>query len=230
MNPTVPAAPAVPTQSSRRGSVTDEAPTRVQEIFGVAMALFLARGYDATPLSAIAAKLGITKAGLYHHFASKEQLLFDLHLDMMKERLIPIIERAEAEPDPVLRLERYLREYAELMGSDPAIRLLIEESKRLTPEHYQAIRAVWRRGFGVMRRSIEELQRAGLCDPTIHPVYSAFAAIGMCSWTLYWFDPDRRDALPAVAGDFTRIFMRGIGRCEEQPSPAAKTAAPGEER
>jgi AcrR family transcriptional regulator len=195
----------------RRATPASQGPTRIEDIYRVAIALFLERGYDNTPLSLIARELGLTKAGLYHHFASKEQLLFDIHRDRMNESLLPIIERAENEPDPVARLDRYLREFAELMGSDPAIRLLVEESKRLSPEHLEAIREVWRRGYRVMRRSIEELQRSGRCDPSLNPLYAAFAAIGMCSWTLYWFDFDRQDALPGLAADFTRILLRGLG-------------------
>jgi AcrR family transcriptional regulator len=190
---------------------------RLEEIHRVAIALFLERGYDATPLSLIAHELGLTKAGLYHHFASKERLLFDIHRARMRDSLEPIIERAEGEADPAVRLDRYLREFSELMGSDPAVRLLIDESKRLTPEHLEAIQKVWRRGYRIMRRSIEELQAAGRCDPALHPAYAAFAAIGMCAWTLYWFDHERPQQIDAVAADFARIFLRGLG---VEPMPA----------
>jgi AcrR family transcriptional regulator len=192
--------------------VSSSAPsaTRIEEIYRVAIGLFLERGYDATPLSLIAKELGLTKAGLYHHFASKEQLLFAIHQDRMKERLLPIIERAEREDDPAERLNRYLRDFTELMGSDRTIRLLIDETKRLEPEHVEAIREVWRRGYRLMRRSIEELQSLGRCDPSLTPAHAAFAAIGMCTWTLYWFDPERQETLTAVADDFARIFLGGL--------------------
>jgi AcrR family transcriptional regulator len=205
------------------GSSPAPAPSRIDEIHRVAIALFLERGYDATPLSLIARQLGLTKAGLYHHFESKEQLLFDVHRQMMSERLVPIIERAEGEPDPRVRLDRYLREFAELMGSDPAIRLLIEESKRLTPEHLAEIEAVWRRGYRIMKRSIEELQATGQCPADLHAPYAAFAAIGMCSWLLYWFDPRRPGAIADVAADFARIFLHGV----LGPTSGGDAAPPG---
>jgi AcrR family transcriptional regulator len=201
------------------------APTRVDEIYRVAVTLFLERGYDATPLSLIAQELGLTKAGLYHHFASKEQLLFDIHRDRMRDSLEPIIERAESEPDPAVRLDRYLREFSAMMGSDPAIRLLIDESKRLSASHLEEIESVWRRGYRVMRRSIEELQAAGRCDPTLNATYAAFAAIGMCAWTLYWFDHERPRELSAVAADFATIFRRGLAT-DAAPGLFADRSAP----
>ncbi|HEY8523634.1 MAG TPA: helix-turn-helix domain-containing protein [Acidimicrobiales bacterium] len=46
-----------------------------QRILEVARELFTEQGYDATSLRQIAERLGFTKAALYYHFQSKEQLL-----------------------------------------------------------------------------------------------------------------------------------------------------------
>jgi AcrR family transcriptional regulator len=48
------------------------------EIKAVALELFAANGVDRTSLREIAERLGITKAALYYHFASKTELLTDL--------------------------------------------------------------------------------------------------------------------------------------------------------
>ena len=44
------------------------------------MDLFIAKGYDKTSLREIAEQLGFTKAAIYYHFASKEDILLALHL------------------------------------------------------------------------------------------------------------------------------------------------------
>jgi hypothetical protein len=41
--------------------------------------LILERGYDNTPMSVIAKTLGMTKAGIYHHIETKEDLLYAVH-------------------------------------------------------------------------------------------------------------------------------------------------------
>jgi len=51
-----------------------------QRILDVALALFTERGYDGTSLREIAEELGVTKAALYYHFESKEDILLALHL------------------------------------------------------------------------------------------------------------------------------------------------------
>src|SRR5262245_45095427 len=119
-----------------------------------AAALILERGYDNTPMSVIAKALGLTKAGVYHHFESKEDLLYLIHRRRIDLNLLPIIERAEREPDPETRLRAFIHDYALSMTRDPAARVLINESHRLSPERYEEIRSVWRRGYRLMRDTL----------------------------------------------------------------------------
>ena len=46
----------------------------------MALELFSDQGYDGTSLREIAERLGVTKAALYYHFASKEDILMALHM------------------------------------------------------------------------------------------------------------------------------------------------------
>jgi AcrR family transcriptional regulator len=51
-----------------------------ERILDVALELFNDRGYEKTSLREIADRLGVTKAALYYHFESKEDILLELHL------------------------------------------------------------------------------------------------------------------------------------------------------
>ncbi|MEQ8348034.1 MAG: TetR/AcrR family transcriptional regulator [Sneathiellaceae bacterium] len=183
---------------------------RRREIFEAAVGLFLERGYDNTPLSLVAERCGLSKAGLYHHVDSKEQLLFQLHHDALERLLLPILDRAAAEPDPLRRLRDFIAAYGALMGRDRSIRLLIDESKRLSPDHLAEIQAVWRRGYRLVRDTIVELQASGRGRSDLDPAFAAFAAIGMCSWTLYWFDGDRPERLAELGQSYADIFLDGL--------------------
>ena len=64
-----------------------------QRILDVALDLFTEQGYDGTSLRQIAEQLGVTKAALYYHFESKEDILMALHLrlhDFGKDALLRI--------------------------------------------------------------------------------------------------------------------------------------------
>jgi AcrR family transcriptional regulator len=55
-------------------------PDTRERILDVALDLFTEQGYDGTSLRQIAEQLGVTKAALYYHFESKEDILMALHL------------------------------------------------------------------------------------------------------------------------------------------------------
>jgi AcrR family transcriptional regulator len=57
-----------------------EATTTRERILDVALDLFIEKGFDKTSLREIAEQLGFTKAALYYHFASKDDILMGLHL------------------------------------------------------------------------------------------------------------------------------------------------------
>ena len=58
----------------------DPTPDTRQRILDVALDLFTEQGFDGTSLRQIAERLGVTKAALYYHFESKDDILMALHL------------------------------------------------------------------------------------------------------------------------------------------------------
>jgi AcrR family transcriptional regulator len=73
---------------NRIGAVTD-GPGARHHIQDVALELFIEHGYEKTSLREIAERLGVTKAALYYHFPTKEDILESLiedriaHLDAL---------------------------------------------------------------------------------------------------------------------------------------------------
>ncbi len=51
-----------------------------ERILDVALDLFTEQGFDGTSLREIAERLGVTKAALYYHFESKDDILLALHM------------------------------------------------------------------------------------------------------------------------------------------------------
>jgi len=55
-------------------------PNTKERILDIALELFTDQGYERTSLRQIADRLGYTKAAIYYHFASKDDILMTLHL------------------------------------------------------------------------------------------------------------------------------------------------------
>lgn len=94
--------------AERRGDTR----TKIQQ---VAMELFAEQGYDKTSLREIAERLGVTKAALYYHFKSKEEIVTSL-FDDFGAQVDEVIEWARArEIDDEVRAE-VLRRYAAVLA------------------------------------------------------------------------------------------------------------------
>jgi AcrR family transcriptional regulator len=68
-----------PTAGSGTPEVRQTGDTR-ERILDVALELFTTQGYDKTSLREIAERMEFSKAAIYYHFASKEDILMALHM------------------------------------------------------------------------------------------------------------------------------------------------------
>lgn len=183
---------------------------RVDELIQLSLKLFLERGYDNTPMSLISKEVGLTKAGIYHHFENKEHILYAVHKRSVERNLLPLIEKAEQISDPETRLRTYLYDLARQLTHEPTATVLLSEARRMSPEHFKEIRGVWRRSYGVIHDAIVELQKLGRCPKHLDPAFATFSALGSASWIVFWFDYSRPEGGEEVARTIVDIFMKGL--------------------
>ena len=67
-------------EAKRASDPPPEAGSTRECILDAALDLFIEKGFDGTSLREIAEKLGFTKAALYYHYASKDDILMALHM------------------------------------------------------------------------------------------------------------------------------------------------------
>jgi AcrR family transcriptional regulator len=125
-----PRAEAFPALTAVSGaSELHAAQDRRDQILVEAIRLFRIKGYDRTSLREIAAGLGLSKSGLYHHFPSKEALLASL-VDPLLDDLDALVADTAEIPAGASRepfLTRYLdtllrhRSVVSLIGRDPGV-------------------------------------------------------------------------------------------------------------
>jgi AcrR family transcriptional regulator len=182
---------------------------RKSEIHNKALDLFVKKGYDATSMSMIAKVLGMSKANLYYYCSSKEDLLYQIHLDDLRRRFIPILEKVERLPDPQDRLVFFLRSFALMCTSSPASQVLIHEIRNLHERHYYEITSIWRRAYKLVSDAIKELQELGK-GHKYRQSFLTFLGTGMVFWIPYWFDYRRQVNAEELAETLVQIFLKGF--------------------
>jgi AcrR family transcriptional regulator len=82
-----------------------------EKIRAVALELFAEQGYEKTSLREIAERLGVTKAALYYHFKSKEDIVASLFHDVQQE-IEKIIAWGDGQPRTLETRRELIRRYA----------------------------------------------------------------------------------------------------------------------
>jgi AcrR family transcriptional regulator len=89
--------------------VREDTRTRIQEI---ALRLFTEQGYEATSLREIAEELGVTKAALYYHFKTKDDIVASL-VDLRIAELEDLLAWARSRPKTLETRRELLERYAD---------------------------------------------------------------------------------------------------------------------
>jgi TetR/AcrR family transcriptional repressor of nem operon len=99
-------------------STAAEAASTGAQILDAAERLVQQRGFNGFSYADIATELGVTKAALHYHFASKAEL-GDALIQRYAERFFAALERASADhPDALDRLRAYAKLYADVFRDD----------------------------------------------------------------------------------------------------------------
>jgi AcrR family transcriptional regulator len=107
------------TRQQRRGD------TR-QRIQDVALGLFAEQGYEKTSLREIAERIDVTKAALYYHFKTKEEILVSIFEDLTRP-ILDLIEWGRQQPHTLETKQEIVRRYSDILaGAAPLFRFMQE--------------------------------------------------------------------------------------------------------
>jgi len=172
--------------------------------------LFRDRGFDATSVSDIARALGLTKAGLYHHFDSKEALLFEIMMFGLDKVRDEVILPVRAISDPEERLRQLITRHARITTrGQGAVAHLQDEIRALPPPSRKQVEHRMRVYFDLVRGTLDELHAAGrLAD--VDRTVATFSLIGMILWLPRWFRQDGRLTQDHVAENIANLALGGL--------------------
>jgi AcrR family transcriptional regulator len=194
-----------------RPSAKQRKPYDSDAILDVAVRVFRDRGYDGSTLDQVARAAGITKASIYYHVRSKEQLLargvgraLDSLFAVLKERpakngraaarLKYIIQRTiEITVDQLPEVALLLR----VRGNTSAERRVLERRRQF--DHLVA---------ALMRRA----QRQGDLRADLDPRLATRLLFGMLNSITEWYRPGGALDAPEIAAAVFRIAFAGLGR------------------
>src|SRR5258708_18714461 len=194
----------------RAATPAQQLETRRARMCRTAAQLFRDRGYDAASVSDVARALGMTKAGLYHHFESKEALLFEIMMYGLERVRDEVIVPVRTVRDPEERLRQLIVRHARIATrGHGAIAHLGDEIRALPAPSRRQVEQRMRIYFDLIRDTLTELKKAGRLRD-VDPTVAAFSLIGMILWLPRWFRVGGRLDQASVANDIASFALGGL--------------------
>jgi AcrR family transcriptional regulator len=196
--------------TDRAAAAQQQLQARRARMCRTAAQLFRDRGYDATSVSDVARALGMTKAGLYHHFESKEALLFEIMMYGLERVRDEVIVPVRTMRDPEVRLRQLIVRHARIATrGQGAIAHLGDEIRALPSSGRRQIERRMRIYFDLIRDTLVELKAAGRLRE-VDPTVATFGLLGMILWLPRWFRQGGRLDQEAVANEIANFALGGL--------------------
>jgi len=182
-----------------------------QEILRAAARLFQQQGYDATSMNDVAAALKLSKGGLYHHFQSKDEILYNIMshaMDITEDRVINAARRIEGAEE---RLRTLIRLHIEVVLSeeDREITVMLHENHPLPPALRRKINGRKKDYVHFVENLVADVQRQRHSTSQVTPRAAAFALVGMINWIYQWYRHDGSLTGNALVQQYTDMIFRG---------------------
>jgi len=189
-----------------------EAKHKLREICRAAARVFYEKGYDGASMQDIAAAVGLTKAGLYHHVGSKDRLLFEIMnygMDILDEM---VLQRVKDLDDPAEKLRQTITGHVDLIvrARDFELTVILHENRSLKGTLRRKIDTRKKEYIHFLEKLIAETQQRSGSEPLVTEHLAAFFLLGMINWLYQWYHPEG----PVNQADLSRLltdfFFRGL--------------------
>jgi len=192
-----------------RPSANDRKPYNSEAILDVAVRVFLDRGYDGASLDDVARAAGITKASIYYHVNSKEDLL-ERGVGRAFDALYAVLEEQGARAGGALDRLRYIvRRTIEItVAMLPEVALLLRVRGNTAAEQRIVER---RREFDhLVARFFARAQRTHELRRDIDPRLATRLLFGMLNSITEWYRPEGELGAHEIADTVFRLALEGL--------------------
>ena len=213
--------------SSRRRRIAPAPATRfdrrLAEILTHATEVFCEKSYEGASMRDLSRASGMSLAGLYYYFESKERLLFLIQRHTFSTIVQRLKGRLEGVSDQEERIRIFILNHLEyFLANQQAMKVLSHEADVLKNGFGSEVAAIKREYYRICVGLLEDLKRAqGLEFSTRIAVLSLF---GMMNWIYTWHNPRVDADAEHLAGEMGDIFLGGVihGSKNQEKSPARK--------
>lgn len=204
------------TESPAKGSPGTNGTSRREELLDVAAKLFAARGYHGTRMDDVADAVGLNKATVYHYYASKSLILWDIY----KTTADFTVQALHDDPTATARetIYNFTRRLLVGVANDlPAAAVYFQEGPYITEWFTEEQVAYIRQAETTVYEHVRDVIDRGIASGEFYDCDSHVLALGYIGMTLgayRWLRPHGRRTAQEIAVEFSTALLRGLIRSE----------------
>ena len=202
------AKPAARRMRSSAGPVT-RFDRRLAKILSHATDVFYEKGYEGASMRDLSRASGMSLAGMYYYFESKERLLYLIQKHTFITIMERLRERLEDESDPEWRIRIFILNHLEyFLANQKAMTVLSHEDDVFKNTRGGEIAALKREYYRICLDLMDSFKHVkGLEFSSRIAVLSLF---GMMNWIYTWYNPRVDGDADELASQMGGTFLRGI--------------------
>ena len=185
------------------------------DILEAAAQVFRKKGFHGASMADIADSVKLQKASLYHHVASKQEILLELlerALAMLSDE-ISTVSQQDLPADQKLRL--MIRTYLQALAEYPDLSAVLLFEHRSLDKKNHARHVPHRDRFeGLWRDVVNEGKHAKIFDCPDAGL-AVRALMGTMNWTLTWYRADGSLSITKIADEYADLFLYGLMNKQE---------------
>ncbi len=212
--PTLPATRASRPQSRIPSPTAGRAPAtrfdrRLGQILDHATEVFCLKGYEGASMRDLSRATGMSLAGLYYYFESKERLLFLIQKHTFTTILEKLKARLENVTDPEQRIRIFILNHLQyFVSNQQGLKVLSHEDESLKNSLGSEIARIKREYYRICLDLMEDLRRRRGLD--FNARTAALSLFGMINWIYTWYNPRVDGNAEELAEQMGDIVLGGI--------------------
>jgi AcrR family transcriptional regulator len=182
---------------------------RLKEILAHATDVFCKKGYEGASMRDLSRASGMSLAGLYYYFESKERLLFLIQKHTFSTIVQRLKARLEGVDDSEERVRIFILNHLEyFLANQQAMKVLSHEAEALKNGFASELAAIKREYYRICVGLLDDLKRER--DLQYSTRIAVLSLFGMMNWIYTWHNPRVDADAEAIAREMGDIFLRGV--------------------
>lgn len=182
---------------------------RLGEILNHATDVFCEKGYEGASMRDLSRATGMSLAGLYHYFQSKERLLYLIQKHTFSTIVEKLKARLDGVTDPGQRLRIFIQNHLEyFVTNQSGLKVLAHEDEALKNGFSSEIAAIKREYYRICLGLMDDLKRQHRLD--FNSRTAVMSLFGMINWIYTWYNPRIDGNAEALAEQMGNLVLHGI--------------------